>query len=129
VSAHASRRLLDGLVRAIQAHDKDALMALLAQDAAWISDGGGKAKAAHKVVRGADRVARFALGVLRLAHHFEFRPIEVNGEPGIALVHEGKPFSIMSIRTDGVRILEVYAILNPAKLRGVDLSQTSAPNV
>jgi hypothetical protein len=29
----------------------------------------------------------------------------------------------MSIRTDGVRILDVYAILNPGKLKGVNLSQ------
>ena len=122
VSAHARARLLEGLVDAIRAHDKDGLMALLAEDAAWISDGGGKAKAAHKVIRGADRVARFAVGVLRRhAHLLEFRKVDVNGETGIALVHQGRAFSIMSIRTDGVRILDVYAILNPDKLERVSL--------
>jgi RNA polymerase sigma-70 factor (ECF subfamily) len=124
VSAHARRKLLDGLVGAIRAHDKDALMSLLAEDATWVSDGGGKAKAAHKVIRGADRVARFAIGVLRRAVEVvEFRTIDVNGEPGIALLYHGQPFSIMSIRTDGVRILDVYAILNPDKLKSVSLSQ------
>ena len=130
VSANAREKLLQGLVRAIQAYDKDGLMAILAQDATWTSDGGGKAKAALKVIRGADRVARFAVGVLRrVVHEFEFRVIDVNGEPGIAIVYEGRPFSIMSIRTDGLRILDVYAILNPDKLGAVDLSQAAAPNV
>ena len=122
VSAQARTRLLEGLVNAIRAHDKEALMGLLAEDAAWISDGGGKAKAAHKVIRGADRVARFAVGVLRrYAQLIEFRLVDVNGETGIALVHQGRAFSIMSIRTDGRRILDVYAILNPDKLKSVNL--------
>jgi RNA polymerase sigma-70 factor (ECF subfamily) len=124
VNPHARSRLLEGLVHAIRAHDKDALMGLLAEDAAWISDGGGKAKAARKVIRGADRVARFAVGVLRRAAHLvEFRDVVVNGEPGVALLYQGSPLSVMSIRTDGLRILEVYAILNPDKLARVKLSQ------
>jgi RNA polymerase sigma-70 factor (ECF subfamily) len=130
VSANARVRLLEGMVRAIQAHDKDALMGLLAEEATWTSDGGGKAKAARKVVRGAERVARFAVGVFRRATHLlEFRETEVNGERGIAVLYQGTPFSIISIRTDGVRILDVYAILNPDKLRGVELSQEAPMHV
>ena len=127
VNPNARARLLDGLVRAIRAHDKDALIGLLAEDASWTSDGGGKAKAARKVIRGGERVARFAVGVLRRAVDVvEFRPIDVNGEPGVAIVYQGRPFSIMTIRTDGLRILDVYAILNPDKLASVKLSQADA---
>ena len=130
VSANARGRLLDGMVRAIQAHDKDALMGLLAEEATWTSDGGGKAKAALKVVRGADHVARFAVGVFRRGTHLlEFRKTDVNGEPGIAVLYQGKPFSIMSIRTDGARILDVYAILNPDKLKSIEMSQDPRPYV
>jgi len=123
VSADAKQRLLDGLVHALQAHDKDALLTLLAKDSAWTSDGGGKAQAALKVIRGADRVARFATGVFRkVVAHVTFRPVTVNGEPGYAVFFNGHVFSILTIRTDGQRILDVYAILNPDKLHAVALS-------
>lgn len=120
VSAAARTRLLDGLVRAVQTQDKDALLKLLAKDASWNSDGGGKAPAALKVIRGADPVARFACGVFRkLIDRVEFRPVTVNGEAGLAVFFEGNLFSVLSIRTDGRRILDVYNIMNPEKLRHV----------
>jgi RNA polymerase sigma-70 factor (ECF subfamily) len=121
VSAVARTRLLDALVQAIRSHDKAALVELLAEDATWTADGGGKAKAARKVIRGVDRIARFALGVFRSLGDLEFRVIGVNGEPGLALLRGGRPFAILSIRTDGRRILDVYNIMNPEKLRGIAL--------
>ncbi len=120
VSAAAHRRLLEGLVHAIQAQDKAALMNLLAQDASWTSDGGGKAKAARKVLHGADLVARFAVGVYRrYLSDLAFRTVPVNGETGIAVSYHGKVLSVISICTDGRRILDIYSVLNPDKLRPV----------
>jgi RNA polymerase sigma-70 factor (ECF subfamily) len=122
VSKAAKMRLLDGLVRAIQARDQAALVALLAEDSAWTSDGGGKARAALKQIRGARRVARFATGVYRkLIDETLFRPVAVNGEPGYAVLYRGKLLSVLTIRTDGRRILDVYSIMNPDKLRDVRL--------
>jgi RNA polymerase sigma-70 factor (ECF subfamily) len=120
VSAAARARLLDGLVAAIRAHDKDALVKLLAQDATWTADGGGKAHAALKIVQGGDRVARFLLGVLE-AHidQIDFRVVTVNGEPGLALSYGEHLIAIWTIQTDGQRILGGYAVLNPDKLRAV----------
>ena len=42
--------------------------------------------------------------------------MSVNGETGLALHFGERLLSIMSIRTDGARILEVFATLNPEKL-------------
>src|SRR5690606_35753281 len=123
VGAAAKTRLLDGLVRAVQALDRDALLGLLADDAAWTSDGGGKARAALKTIRGAERVARFAAGVYRkIIDDIEFRPVIVNGEPGRAVLYDGRLFAILSIGTDGHRIMDVYSIMNPDKLRRVSLA-------
>jgi RNA polymerase sigma-70 factor (ECF subfamily) len=119
-AAHA--RLLDALVHAIRSHDQAGLVKVLAPQAAWTSDGGGKARAARKVIQGADAVARFAVGVFRRhIEDVEFRHAMVNGEPGLAVLYQGSLFAVMSIGTDGVRILDVYSILNPEKLRGVEL--------
>ena len=123
VSAKAKQRLLDGLVQALHTGDKDALLNFLAKDSAWTSDGGGKARAALKVIRGAERVARFGTGVYRkIRPYVTFRPIVVNGEPGYASFYKDVLLSVITIRTDGERILDVYTILNPDKLQAVSIT-------
>ena len=65
-------------------------MKLLTDDATWTSDGGGKAKAARKIVRGAASVARFATGVYRRnLSRITFHLVTVNDEAGVASFHEG----------------------------------------
>lgn len=124
VNPAATARLLDGFRQALALQDREAMLKLLAAEATWTSDGGGRAKAALKVIRGADRVARFATGVYRrFTHRVEFRPISVNGEPGLASFFDGRLLSVMAVRSDGRRILDVYAILNPEKLSGVRLTR------
>jgi RNA polymerase sigma-70 factor (ECF subfamily) len=125
VSESARKAVLTRFVDAVMSQDKGALMQLLAADATWTSDGGGKAKAARKVVRGSDHVARFVMGVIgRYAGIVELRPITVNGEAGLALYARGQLLSIISIRTDGTRVLDVFSVLNPEKLgAGVNASQ------
>src|SRR5688572_27148619 len=122
VSVDARAQLLGGLVQAIQKQDQAALLKLLAEDATWTSDGGGKAKAAKKRVQGAEHVARFATGVYRRhLSEITFRPVTVNDDAGYAAFYAGRLLSVLTIRTDGRRILDVYALLNPDKLRGLDL--------
>jgi RNA polymerase sigma-70 factor (ECF subfamily) len=122
VSRAARERLVDAFIRAVELRDRDALVALFASEATLTSDGGGKAKAAQKVVRGGGGVARFMLGVLRPAgEYLELRRISVNREPGVALLVAGRLVSVISLATDGTRILAVYSVLNPEKLRGVTI--------
>jgi RNA polymerase sigma-70 factor, ECF subfamily len=117
VSSEARTKLLHRLVEAVQSQDPGALVEVLAEDVTWTSDGGGKTKAAKKIISGAEHVARFATGVFhRYLGQMEFRDIVINGEAGIAALFEGRLISVISIRTDGQRILGVYSILNPDKL-------------
>jgi RNA polymerase sigma-70 factor (ECF subfamily) len=123
VNPAAKRRLLDGLVQALQARDQDGLLKLLAEDSSWTSDGGGKAQAARRVIRGARRVARFGTGVYRkIIAEIGFHPVAVNGDPGYAVLYRGHLFAILTIETDGRRILGVYSIMNPDKLRAVEIA-------
>ena len=117
VTDAARRSVLERFAHAIQAQDKSALLELVAEKASWTSDGGGRARAALKEIRGRERVVRFALAVLgRHADRFAFEMTSVNGEPALALLAEGKLFSVITVRTDGMRILDVYTVLNPDKL-------------
>jgi RNA polymerase sigma-70 factor (ECF subfamily) len=117
VSDAARRAVLERFVYAIQMQDKAALLELIADGASWTSDGGGETRAALKVIRGRELVVRFALGVLgRHWDRFAVEVTSVNGELALALQSMGKLFSIIAVRTDGARILDVYTILNPNKL-------------
>jgi RNA polymerase sigma-70 factor (ECF subfamily) len=117
VSAEARARLLKGLAGAIESQQPDVLLALLAPDATWTSDGGGLRKAAKKIVRGAPHCARFGAGVFkRYLSHVEFRAVNVNDEAALAVYAGGELLSLITIRTDGYRILDVFSILNPEKL-------------
>lgn len=122
VSAASRAALLEGLVRAVRSSDREALMRLVAEDATWTTDGGGLVSAARKVIHGADRIARLLLGLSRrYLVGAKLRPASVNGEPGLALVHGETVAAVWSIRTDGSRILDVYNVMNPDKLKAVRL--------
>lgn len=120
VSAEARRNLLERFVEAVMTQDKDAMVDLLAADATWTADGGGKAKAAHKVIHGREHVAQFVMGVLgRNAARFTIHDVNVNDELGLAIYHGDSPLAVISMQTDGQKILAVFSVLNPDKLRGV----------
>src|SRR5512146_1888353 len=86
VSDSARRSVLERFAHAIQMQDKAALLELVAEKASWTSDGGGRAPAARKIIRGRERLVRFVLAVLgRHANRFAFELIAVNGEPALAI--------------------------------------------
>jgi RNA polymerase sigma-70 factor, ECF subfamily len=118
VNPDAVRALLDRFVRAVHSQDRDALLELFAREAAWTSDGGGKPRAARKVIHGRERIVQFVLGVLaRRRGRFKFVPASINGEPGLILKRYGKGFAAFTVSTDGARIVDVFIVLNPDKLR------------
>jgi RNA polymerase sigma-70 factor, ECF subfamily len=105
VTDAARRSVLERFANAIHMQDKAALLELVAEQASWTSDGGGRTRAALKAIRGRERVVRFALGVLgRHTDKFAFEMTSVNGEPALAVRAEGKLFSVITVRTDGMHI-------------------------
>ncbi|MEP7247493.1 MAG: RNA polymerase sigma factor SigJ [Gammaproteobacteria bacterium] len=120
VSETARKVVIDRFVGALMSQDMNGLMQLLSEDVTWTSDGGGKAKAARKIIHGREHVARFAIGVIgRNAAYMRVFPVQVNGEPGLALYVGDRLISITSITTDGVSVLGVFSVLNPEKLQAV----------
>ena len=110
--------LLQRFMIAMETRDEQALLELFAPDATWTADGGGKTAAAPRPIIGADRIAKLVIG-LREKFWAANRTIEfatVNGEAGLCIRDGGRLTATMSIATDGQRILEVYAVVNPDKL-------------
>jgi RNA polymerase sigma-70 factor, ECF subfamily len=117
VNEAARTRLLEQFVAGLRAEDPAKLLSLFATDATWTSDGGGKTRAAHKIVRGARHVTRLALGVWRaILSRATYRLMTINGEPGWMTFVDDRPFAAITIDTDGTHILAVFVVLNPDKL-------------
>lgn len=107
-------------VTAAAGGDLAALVATLDPDVVATSDGGGQVSAATRPVRGADRVARFLLGLAdRSARQGDevSSVVAVNGLPAIA-VHTGELLSTLIVPTiaEG-RIVRLDIIRAPGKLR------------
>lgn len=96
------------------------LMALLAPDVRMVSDAGGKAKAARRIIETADKVGRFLAAVAQeIGPDWDMRIAEFNGGPAVVCFVGGKPdtFFQLDVR-DGV-IRCVYIVRNPDKLSGL----------
>ena len=110
--------LLAKFLQAMEARDNEALLRLFAPDATWTADGGGKTAASPRPIIGAERIANLVIG-LREKFWAVDRTIEIatiNGETGLVIKDGSRLTATLSIATDGERILDVYAVLNPDKL-------------
>jgi RNA polymerase sigma-70 factor (ECF subfamily) len=117
------RQLVSAFVHAARSGDLEALMGMLAADARLLTDGGGKVVSALNVIEGADRTARFAIGVVRkgLPEAAIIRDAAINGLPGlIVYVPDG---SVQTVAFDIVeeRVRAIYVVSNPEKLAHVTL--------
>ncbi len=115
--AHAAA-LATAFVAAARAGDTKRLMTMLAEDAELWSDGGGKAAAALNVIHGADRIARFFVGIrTKQDPNLEFLYRPVNGRPGVVgYVGARADFALALEPGEDGRIGAVYVVRNPDKL-------------
>ncbi|MCW5749213.1 MAG: RNA polymerase sigma factor SigJ [Alphaproteobacteria bacterium] len=116
------RATADGLAArfagAAASGDRVALMALLAPEAELWSDGGGKAVAALNIIRGADRITRFMIGVTRKQPAAMRRvPARLNGMPGLIAYLNGAPYLTLALDIVDEHIAGGYIMRNPDKLR------------
>lgn len=115
-----AERLTSAFLAACSGGDMQGLLDILTPDAVLLSDGGGKAAAALAPVVGADRIARFFLGVLKKAPAgLKIRQVRVNGQPGLLLTVDGQVIQVMTFDVDQGRIAACYIVRNPDKLARV----------
>src|SRR4051812_16408287 len=119
VSPEAKRELVERFVHALEHEDRDALLAVVAPDATFISDGGGRVTAARRIIQGAPRVVRMLLGIQRKWGDVRDEIAWLNGEPALVSYRGGQLVSATSFDVDGDRLVGLYRVLNPEKLRNV----------
>jgi RNA polymerase sigma-70 factor (ECF subfamily) len=120
-------RVLAAFRAAYLAGDLEGLVALLHPDAVYVTDGGGRVKAARRLIVGAERVATVLVRVGQRRGLASTLPVEVGGETALALHHDGTLVAIdtYDIADDG-RILALHRVLNPDKLAHVTLFSEEA---
>jgi RNA polymerase sigma-70 factor (ECF subfamily) len=80
------------------------------------SDGGGVVSAAPNAVVGADRVARFLLGILQKRPDLAFEERRTADGLGFALTLDGRLFAMATFHVEDARITDVWLVLDPGKL-------------
>jgi RNA polymerase sigma-70 factor, ECF subfamily len=117
-----AERLTDAFLQACATGELGGLVQLLAADAILYSDGGGKVAAALAPIRGADKIARFFLGIMKKAPpSLDVRRVRVNGQPGLVSLIDGQIYLVLTLDVVDGRIANCFVVRNPDKLRRVSI--------
>lgn len=119
--ADTRRRVTNEFLAACVGGDLNHMMELLAPDVTAWTDGGGKVRAALRPLHGADKVARWLLGVLRRPlPDIGVHSVLVNGEPGLLVTSGGAADNVVVVDLNAdSRIAAIRLIRNPDKLRRI----------
>lgn len=116
--------LLQRFVIAARKGDRQAIEALLAQDAQLIGDGGGKVTSFPHPLCGARRIGMLYWALWRRhGQGVEYRFARLNGEPGVLRYVHGQLESAQAFTTNGEHITGIYVVRNPDKLQHMGVPQ------
>ncbi len=115
--------------------DMDALLGMLAPDAVYLGDGGGKAASIGRPLAGREPVMLAIAGVLRRAMDLGARPrlAWVNGQPGAVMYDAGgRVIGAVALEIAGGLVQALRSVTNPDKLGHIgpvsDLARLPANN-
>jgi RNA polymerase sigma-70 factor, ECF subfamily len=119
VSAEEQQQLAAAFLAAANAGDVAAIRELLAADAIMYTDGGGVVTAARKPIYGADKIARFMVGVQRKDAFPDdplFTLVRVNGDPGVRMDSATDGFlSIIAVEVADGAVQAIRFFNNPER--------------
>ncbi|MDQ3932577.1 MAG: RNA polymerase sigma-70 factor [Actinomycetota bacterium] len=129
----AQRQVTERFLEATSSGDLEALMRVLAPEITLVADGGGRALAPRRPVRGAEKVTRFLLAIATEERTARFlRSVgaepsldvrvhlaQVNGGPGVVVAAGGRPISALVLDVADGLVQTIHLVANPEKLAGV----------
>ena len=119
-----STRITEQFLASAATGDVDGLLALLAPDAVYTADSGGKASAARRPVAGARKVATMMVGLFRAAERvpgLEFKTAVFNSAPALVIHSDAGLEGVFTVEVVDGKITHFYAMRNPDKLTGIDI--------
>jgi len=114
------RAVVDAFFAAAHHGDLEALVAVLDPDVVLRTDGGTAYPDASVVIHGAAAVAGRALMIAQPS--VPKHPVLVNGAAGIVATVGGRPVGVMGFIVSGGKIVEINAIVDPERVRRLDLA-------
>ncbi|EST54227.1 RNA polymerase sigma factor SigJ [Brevibacillus panacihumi W25] len=112
--------VIEQFAQALLSGDMKILLETLTSDTILYMDGGGKVKAPLRPLYGHDRIARFFIGIFpEFPADFTFQLCEMNAQPGLVFYAGEQLFATISFDIQNNRIVNMYAVLNPDKLKSV----------
>ncbi|MEU6789461.1 RNA polymerase sigma factor SigJ [Nonomuraea angiospora] len=130
VDRQERRRITERFISASAEGDLDGLIELFASEVTMVSDGGGKARAALRVITGADNVSRWLLSINTPANIAAFMAsigmagisdlaigmATMNNAPAMVISAGGRVITVASLLISDGKIDTVYLIANPEKI-------------
>jgi RNA polymerase sigma-70 factor (TIGR02957 family) len=127
------RRVTEWFLEAASNGDLEALMTVLSPGVTLVADGGGRALAPRRPVRGAQKVARFLVSVTAEEQVARFLAsvgsepsgevrvhlAQVNGGPGVVITSGDEPISALILDVSEGVVQTIHLVANPEKLAGV----------
>jgi RNA polymerase sigma-70 factor (ECF subfamily) len=114
------RQLADRFMLACTTGDLGQLTAVLAEDVVVWTDGGGLVRAARQPIYGADKSARFLMGVAKkVSPDAQVEHARLNNQPGLLVRVDGTVEAAIVLDIIDARVVGVRLISNPEKLQGV----------
>ncbi len=115
--------LLMQFSEAAKTGDTAALQTLLADDAIAYTDGGGQRIAALRPIFGADKIARFFVGIVRKSEARnqakDFSLQTINGMPGLVVKVDDVIDQTVTLDVADGKIQSIFVVRNPQKLHAV----------
>jgi RNA polymerase sigma-70 factor (ECF subfamily) len=122
VSHDAHRDLLARFAEASRTGQRDAIRALLADDAQLVGDGGGKVPSFTRIIQNAEQITKIYCELVQhMGDEVRYVPAQVNGEPGLLRYVDGQLESAQSFVIENGRIVAIYVVRNPDKLAHIHI--------
>jgi RNA polymerase sigma-70 factor (ECF subfamily) len=119
------REVVGAFLAAARDGDFEALVAVLDPDVVVRADQGAVTAGALRVIRGAEAVARSAMGYSRIG--LLVQPALVNGVAGaVSLREDGTPYSVGAFTVRGGKVVALDILADPVRLAKLDLTVLSA---
>ncbi len=114
--------VLQRFLTAASTGDLQGLMDVLAPDVVLISDGGGIRAAALRPILGADKTARFLVGIgaNKIQGDLRVEPAWYNSSPASVVYIGGHADTVGTIEVVDDRIVAIYLVRNPEKFTGLE---------
>lgn len=136
VTPDAHRRLLRSFLEASSSGDVSRVASLLAEDVVLIADAGPEGGAYGRVrnlpgpIVGTTKVAAFVAAVTpQGAAGLVTQECELNGQPAVLVLRDGRPYTAILLAVAGDRIRGVFIHADPARLSHVGAGSGTEPEI